>query len=57
MEKGIFDEWGSLALSLMEDDLSCKIISFKFIAALLAHLPELADSNEDYLSGIRRGWR
>jgi len=57
MENGIFDEWTSLALSLMEEDLSCKIVSFKYFGALLAHLPELPDSNEDYLRGIRRGWR
>jgi hypothetical protein len=41
----------------MEEDLGFKIISFKFFGALLGHLPEVADNNEDYLTGIRRGWR
>ena len=57
LELEVFEEWTSLAISLFQEDLGCKIIGFKYIGALMSHIPELVDQNEDYLIGIRRGWR
>ena len=57
LDLGSFEEWSSLALSLMQEELPYKVISFKYMGSLMGHLPELVEQNEDYLSGLRRGWK
>jgi hypothetical protein len=44
-------------VTLSEGELPLKIVSFKFIGAFMGSLPELVEGNEEYLNGIRRGWR
>jgi hypothetical protein len=44
-------------LSLSQEDLKNRVVYFKYMGALMGHLAELVEQNEDYLSGLRRNWR
>jgi len=35
----VFDDWASMAMPLGQGDLSQKIIYFKFVGALMGHIP------------------
>jgi hypothetical protein len=38
-------------------NLEQKLISFRFIGAVMGNLPELIEQNEDYLLNLKKGWK
>lgn len=57
IDGGVIDEWTNLALSLMENTVEQKIISFRFVGSLMGSFQEVVQQNEDYLNGIRSNWK
>lgn len=38
-------------------NLEQKLISFRFIGAVMASMPEFIEQNEDYLLNLKKGWK
>jgi hypothetical protein len=58
LQLGIIDEWMEIGINIFDGgNLEQKLISFKFIGAIMGNLPELIEQNEDYLLNLKKGWK